>query len=92
MNHTQQIIQDAIEGGWRTVDDPKDPVNPERMFLNPLFWQAAGKTRGWGEEPNSHITLDGESKDLEGWKLYWLKFIDHLAEGKSYEEALSKIV
>ena len=59
-----------------------------QILLLPEAWQAVGKTRGWGEESNSHITLDGVSEDLKGWKLYLFFFLDHLADGLTIEEAL----
>ena len=60
MNHTQQIIQDAIEGGWRWIDmerylDARIVMNDydfnfSKELLDPLFWQAVGKTRGWVDD------------------------------------------
>jgi len=77
-----QFCDDAKKGGYGT--DPSIYYT----LLQPSAWRAVGKTRGWGEENNSHITLDGVSEDLKGWKLYLFFFLDHLADGLTIEEAL----
>lgn len=94
----KEAIQKAIEGGYRTYlkDNPVGlqthgyvqhyggvPVNT--IFLDPLFWQALGKSLGWvkGEE----YTGENYESSHEGqWKTEWHRFIDHLAEGKDPEE------
>ncbi len=51
MTHTEQAIQDAIEGGY----DPKMfgfangnwNYKEKVIFLDPDFWKALGKTREW---------------------------------------------
>ena len=80
MNHTQQIIQDAIKGGCNL---PYEEGDESVAFLNPLFWQAVGKVREWKDK--SEYTL------MYGWEIKWHQFIDHLAEGDDYETALSKL-
>lgn len=107
MIHTQQIIQDAIDGGWKPCDiihdyrriivsfthggvwiknDPdEDGCHHDlgRVFLDPLFWQAVGKARGW--------KYVNPSDGREPWLQYWRFLIDQLAEGDDYEAALSKL-
>ena len=56
------------------------------LFLDPLFWQAVGKTRGWGD-----VDVNGEYQYPEA-RNKWHQFIDHLADGNDYETALSEIV
>jgi hypothetical protein len=46
------------------------------ILLDPLAWQAVGKTRGWKLQATY-------------WK--WHIFVDHLIDGKSVEEALQAI-
>lgn len=99
MNNTQQIIQDAIEGGYLSSDEKmidgltnyfSEKELMSDWLLDPLFWQAVGKTRGWVGKP-----LEAENGDFEGkshWKDKWHQFIDYLAEGDDIETALSKIV
>ena len=80
----------------------------EAILLDPLAWQAVGKTRGWNnqicicnhcgvEVESQEITYEEthqECNQLLSWPLTWCYewhlFIDHLADGKSIEEALSK--
>lgn len=102
---TEAFIEDAIAGGyqlpnhWEELqlgrvigfgDGSKDRCIPITVILfDPLAWQAAGKTRVWMDaQPKSMAaTLYGR----EGWKHEWHRFIDHLADGLSIEEALGKI-
>ncbi len=57
----------------------------ELVLLDPLAWQAVGKTRGW----NKYIPAVNEPSRL--YKDIWHTFIDHLADGKTIEEALEAI-
>ena len=58
------------------------------VLLDPLAWQAVGKMRGWyiTTKPCNH------SDNYHGtcMRCAWHCFIDHLADGLSIEEALSK--
>lgn len=61
-------------------------------FVDPKFWQALGKARGWhsfsihehgnGEPCNGFCVQDQKGT---GWKSRWHRFIDHLADGKNAE-------
>jgi hypothetical protein len=69
----------------------------EKCFLDPLFWQALGKSFGWEEM----YCTSGDGCEYpwgsgmheygcnwtgkNEWKEQWHSFIDHLAEGKSAE-------
>jgi len=53
-----------------------------RLLLDPKFWQAVGKTRGWSK----YISAVGQPSMM--WKSMWHRFIDHLADGKTIDEAL----
>jgi len=75
------------------------------ILLDPLAWQAVGKTRGWGsfydEEgmPRIHKTQGWypntaevpSGKDGLARQAYQHVFIDHLADGKTIDEALGAI-
>lgn len=127
MTATEQIIKDAIEGGWRGDESVakgvfengdffggnahwKYPlhrmikrVSVEVMLLDPAFWQAVGKTRGWIDEdyPNGEMRCenlvgrcDTVYCDYGGFidpNSKWHNFIDHLADGLNIEEALAKL-
>ena len=76
LNNTQDAIQQAIEGGWRSslhkanqnaeveaiIDNA---IRQERWYLDPLFWQALGKARGWIDEkyPLGSMPCDREQCD-----------------------------
>lgn len=63
----------------------------EKALLDPLAWQAVGKTRketwGWtigtADIPQSHVS--------SMWASKWQCFIGHLVDGLNIEEALSKL-
>lgn len=111
MNHKQQIIQDAIEGGWKDYMSPKydtpitketdgvwfNPQSPtirwvpvSECLLDPSFWQAVDKTRGWNVDEGDWRRTGFTT--LKNWREHWHQFIYHLAEGDDYETALSKLV
>ena len=82
MNHTKQFIEDAIKGGYyRLKQNPDSETLFMLSLLDPDFWKAVGKTRGW----------DKGWLGAEDWKTEWSIFIDHLADGKTIEEALAAI-
>jgi len=101
MTATQEFIKDAIEGGWNNdavaygTDKPTDDAKVgawyygNEMFLDPLAWQAVGKTRGWSRDID--LGKHGTKPSLIGYTMYWHKFIDHLTDGKTIEEALQAI-
>lgn len=108
MTHIEQAIREAKENGWddgnvaffsETKHDDSWLVDgwqyDNKAFLDPLFWQALGKARGWGE---CHVCgckvftnsvcdncRDTIVKHPDDWKDEWHRFIDHLAEGKDAE-------
>lgn len=70
---------------------------------DPLFWQALGKTMGWGKriiiERQDIETKDGrvvrsdtDAEMVPEWKFYWHRFIDHLAEGKDAESFFNQLL
>ena len=94
---TQQFVEDAIKGRWVWVDlpqfqDASEVLKDHDFFLeiellNPLFWQAVGKTRGWGMVPTDFYNRPSMIR----WHANMHQFVDHLADGLSIEEALGKI-
>jgi hypothetical protein len=79
-------------------------VNTNHPFLDPLAWQAVGKTRGWDfaycYQCHTKVALFSECECDEdevtpiakmGWHFKWVGFIDTLADGKTIEEALLTI-
>jgi hypothetical protein len=69
-----------------------------QILLQPLAWQAVGKTRGWTAEFEiaTGLVIEGRDTVMSGeivpkWRYEMHRFIDHLADGKSIEEALEAI-
>jgi hypothetical protein len=92
MTATKQFIEDAWSGGYQPITRKETfltySMNDESMshvLLDPLAWQAVGKTRGW-----SIARLNATGKPV--YDIYeWHRFIDHLADGLTIEEALGKL-
>ena len=95
----EEAIKKAIEQGYDVSGFlpgfPDRKIQPAKLlvfimsrksdiFLDPLFWQALGKSLGWGRN------IDGSKEQPFGnfkqWKLEWHYFIDFLAEGKTAEQ------
>lgn len=77
------------------------------IFLDPLFWQALGKSLGWAEDDkpyackgcgtigvmDSNHMHDCPIKDRKlSWLSYWLSFIRHLAEVKDAESFFKELL
>jgi len=93
MNHTEQFIEDAIEGGWLKDKEPQlhgipgavlqlgggetELVSHWRILLDPLAWQAVGKTRGWNHKNEAKVRCKA--------------FVSYLFDGKSIEDALANL-
>lgn len=78
------------EGHGRPISD---------ILLDPAFWQALGKARGWGSFYDDEgmprvystqgwypITKTGSGHDEQMWEAHWHRFIDHLASGGTVED------
>ena len=59
----------------------KERMLEERILLNPAFWKALGKDKGW-DAPMGKMIF-GET--IQVWEFNWLTFIHHLAAGKDVE-------
>jgi len=94
MTAIESAIKEAVEkGGYKrpvviTVGE-KEIYDEDgyQTFLDPLFWQALGKSRGWGKKTLSNGLVANVGRDgyINVWHSYWHDFIDHLAEGKDAE-------
>lgn len=74
------------EGPWRTSREFW--VHITRPLLDPRFWEALGKTRGWGEAMGFEMHVNGKAM----WNVFMLSFMQYLADGKTIEEAFNAIV
>ena len=79
---TRYILVSSYQGNTKQL------CSFEKIFLDPSFWKALGKSLGWEEDlfyqaspVHSHI---GETMDESLW--YWLNLIRHLSEGGSIED------
>lgn len=99
MKETKQAIEDAIEGGWNELQNTQflefigdgktiRAVTGDNVFLDPTFWQALGRTRGWD---GAKVLSDNRIPTYNTYGQHWHQFIDHLADGKSIEESLLAI-
>ena len=96
--HIEKAIKEAVEKGGLDLEiqpflfeeGSLSNVGLARIFIDPLFWQALGKARGWGIGQDfavDHLTKEyGNWIAGHSWGWYWHSFIDHLAEGKSAED------
>ena len=95
MTHIELAIREAVEKGeWMSaflegmtveqIENWTSHVWAAEAFLDPLFWQALGKVRGWWDE--THLeNLDVQSSPETYWLKQWHRFIDHLASGGDAE-------
>lgn len=105
MTHTEQFIKDAIAGGWegnkfqerlyvygdslgRTYSK-SEPLSS--VLLDPLAWLAVGKTRGWDVQVTDELHRYVQYVDCPEVTYNMHRFIDHLCDGDSIEDALGKI-
>lgn len=81
----------------RKGSNVRHDIPNERMFLDPLAWQAVGKTRGWEGFCDIYGT-NVEDYDATAIGMYsrveWYqhRFISLLWNGLTIEEALGKLV
>lgn len=90
----KNVIELATKGGW-SLDlsqvDHYDEVPCDKGFLlDPLFWQALGKSLGWREHGSSY-DLDHFGGKPQ-WEYEWHNFIDHLIAGGNPEEFFTRLL
>ncbi len=108
--HIEQAIKDAAAAGYAERKDSMETGTAwrNRFLLDPAFWQALGKARGW-ERRTPVCIFDGDMSQFTGfdekcpscgrelthpltWKYQWHCFIDHLAEGKDAESFFAELL
>ena len=82
-NRVTLKYEECEGGGWTSKWSEKLAV--EQILLDPLAWQAVGKTRGWGDYKGQRHYAG------ERWRDLLHQYIDHLADDKAIEEALTEI-
>lgn len=92
----EKVIKLAIEAGYEYKGDGYWSLPHESYLIDPKFWQALGKSLGWGEKcKNCGSIANGlcqEHKYIRDWKIPWHRFIDHLAEGKDVDEFFKDLI
>jgi hypothetical protein len=117
MTEIETIIKDSIEGGWdRTKSTEhmsqgalvefwlKEPRRKYEALLDPKFWEAVGKVRGWWTvTPVGMFEFGGSpyAKGYEGryekyqakqeWCYKMIVFMYYRADGLTIEAALTKL-
>ncbi len=108
MTYTQQIIKKAIAGGYKGYENCEvylgddgniytfgEPLIEEKLFLDPKFWQALGKSLNW-----SNAKYTDEEKGLAKripvpeytWREQQHKFLDHIQENKDPESRFKILI
>lgn len=70
------------------------PVQLEAL-LDPKFWQALGKARGWGSagvQPSALHDSDHRIKFGQEWQYRSFRFVAHLADGKDAESFFASLI
>ncbi len=82
------------------ADSPRQTamrVYTEKIFLDPLFWHALGKSLGWDKIDTQKAEMirksGGIPRNIGYYTLQkWYSFIDHLAEGKDAESFFNELL
>lgn len=87
----EEAIKRAIEGGWKPKRVVLDQITMrhEEILLDPLFWQALGKAEGWKQEG---VISSAKMAKKPDWVYQWIKFIEHLAEGKDADSFFKELL
>lgn len=63
------------------------------VFLEPRFWQALGRARGWTTDEDGKYWKGSLAEWKAGyWKTHWHRFIDHLAAGLDAESFFETVL
>jgi hypothetical protein len=63
-----------------------------QIWLDPLFWQALGKARGWKKNVALNPSSNGEIDYGPMWLKKWHSFVGHLAGGKDAESFFAELL
>lgn len=98
----EEVIKEAVASGWNNKYAhfycPLSDGQDDHAFIDPLFWQALGRARGWKgiveyviEEKMEHESSLHIDSAWEVWQYHQHRFIDALAEGRSVEEFFKEL-
>jgi hypothetical protein len=75
-----------LYGTYNKTQRDLEHILQEQIFLDPAFWQALGKARGW---PDNYLSSAPQEM---GWFYNWHRLITHLADGKDAESYFASLV
>lgn len=82
----EQALEKANDGGWKTTLEPYRSLSEAiaLALLDPLFWQALGKSMGWGSGCNVCLKDGITHSYANGWADECEKPKEHLTENHKY--------
>lgn len=98
MTAIESVIKEAVEKGGYVLDTVTGMTSDENIkssskhlfaceiFLDPAFWRALAKARGWKE------FAGGYEDGCVEWLFNWHRFIDHLASGGDAESFFKELI
>lgn len=92
MEHVKEAVKLSVERGY-----PATHFKYDSIFLDPLFWEALGKSLGWEKKTvrGKLCGIEGcTGKHLEGtdWKDQMHRFVDALSEGQTPDEFFKELL
>lgn len=95
--HTKGVFYDSKHGVYELLSAHGSLlINLSSAVMDPLFWQALGKSEGKSEYATCISCGRLDCDHVDGYKVWWLltwhRFIDHLAEGGDAESFLKDLL
>lgn len=84
ITNEQELIECAIEGGWRK-DYEIHNFSEYEVVQDPVFWQAVGKARGWVEAEIENCPDHFCFRCLE-WRRHAMEYFETKLTNGSMEE------
>lgn len=83
--YIEEIIEVAVQGGFVWNSNFLPNTFEFKVFtLEPSFWQAIGKVKGWIDEEGNSVAKyyrnDAKKTKYDLWLWNWHSFIDKIAE------------
>jgi len=95
---TMANVEGFLNINWNSTGDCFKQLSDSQALLDPKFWQAVGKVKGWGDvhyekcaEIDYHEFADAGECDSESryeYKQKMYRFMESIAEHKTIDEAL----
>ena len=90
-----QARDKAVKAGYDyAYIEPQDSYSAyrDKVLLDKNFWVALGKSLEWGQGVFFYNNFIDGKENNDGWRIYWHRFIDTLAEGKTPEEFFKELL